>query len=162
MAQRSLLEARALGDLKQYDQAIDLISADESAEGNRLRADILWQGQRWADAAAKNEELLGTRFQDTAPFTDAERSEVMRAAVAYSLAGDTASLARLRTRFAGKMAASPDARGFDVVTQGQDTSGVDYRNLVKRLAGVDTLEAFMTDFRAHYGSGGVGAATATN
>ncbi len=161
LAQRSLLEARALGDLKQYDQAIDLISADESAQGDRLRADILWQGQRWADAAAKNEELLGTRFQDTTPFTDAERNEVMRAAVAYSLAGDIASLARLRTRFAGKMAASPDARGFDVVTQGQDTSGVDYRNLVKRLAGVDTLEAFMTDFRAHYGSGGTGA-TVTN
>ncbi len=161
LAQRSLLEARALGDLKLYDQGLELISADDSVEANRLRADVLWQAQRWAEAGARDEELVGTRYQDTAPLTDGERMDVLRAAVAYSLAGDTASLVRLRTRFAAKMATSPDARGFDVVTQGQDTTGVDYRNLVKRLAGVDTLEAFMTDFRKRYGTGGA-AATVTN
>jgi hypothetical protein len=75
--------------------------------------------------------------------------------VAYSLAGDVASLGRLRLRFGPKMAASPDARGFDVVTQGLDTSSIDYRGLVKRLASIDMLESFMTDFRAHYGAGGV-------
>jgi hypothetical protein len=40
------------------------------------------------------------------------------------------------------------------VAQGHDTTGLDYRTLVKRLAAVDTLEGFMTDFRARYGSGG--------
>jgi hypothetical protein len=154
LTQRSLLEARALGDLKQYDQGLELIAADDSAEGKRLRADLLWQAQRWAEAAAKDEDLVGTRFEDNTPLTDAERMQVMRAAVAYSLASDMASLARLRTRFSTKMAASPDSRGFDVVTQGHDTTGVDYRGLIKRLAAVDTLEAFMTDFRARYGSGG--------
>jgi hypothetical protein len=155
LAQRSLLEARALGDLKQYDQALELIVADDSAEANRVRADLLWQAQRWAEAGAKDEELIGTRFQDNTPLTDPERLQVMRAAVAYSLAGDMSSLARLRTRFGAKMAASPDSRGFDVVTQGNDTTGVDYRTLVKRLAAVDTLEGFMTDFHARYGSGGM-------
>ena len=161
LAQRSLLEARALGDLKLCDQGLDLISTDDSVEANRLRADLLWQAQRWAEVGARDEALVGTRYQDTAPLTDGERMDVMRAAVAYSLAGDMASLVRMRTRFAGKMATSPDARSFDVVTQGQDTTGVDYRNLVKRLAGVDTLEAFMTDFRKRYGTGGT-AATVTN
>lgn len=155
LAQRNLLEARALGDLKQYDQALELIDADESAEAGRLRADLLWQAQRWADAGAKTEALLGTRYQETSPLTDAERMQLMRTAVAYSLSGDLASLVRLRTRFGAQMAASADARGFQVVTQGTDTTGVDYRTLVKRLAAVDTLEGFMTDFRARYGSGGV-------
>jgi hypothetical protein len=160
LAQRALLEARALGDLKQYDQALELIATDDNTEANRLRADLLWQAQRWGDAAAIDEQLVGTRFQDATPLTDLERTQVMRSAVAYSLAGDMAALARLRTRFGGKMAASPDARGFDVVTQGNDTTGVDYRTLVKRLASVDTLQAFMTDFRARYGSGGMSAPVA--
>ncbi|MBI1210578.1 MAG: hypothetical protein GC190_03880 [Alphaproteobacteria bacterium] len=155
LAQRSLLEARALGDLKQYDQALELIATDDSAEAKRLRADLSWQAQHWADAGAQSEDLLGTRYEDTKPLTDDERMEVMRSAVAYSLAGDMSSLARLRTRFGTKMSASADARGFDVVTQGNDTTGVDYRTLVKRLAAVDVLEGFMADFHARYGSGGM-------
>ena len=155
LAQRSLLEARALGDLKQYDQGLELIAADDSAEAKRLRADLFWQAQRWPEAGAKDEELVGARFADNKPLSDSERMDLMRAAVAYSLAGDMASLGRLRTRFGAKMAASVDARSFDIVTQGLDTSGVDYRTLVKRLASVDMLEAFMKDFRAHYGAGGL-------
>jgi len=155
LAQRSLLEARALGDLKQYDQALELIAADESREAGRLRADVLWQAQRWAEAAAKTEELLGTRYQETTPLSDVERMQLMRTAVAYSLSGDLTSLARLRMRYRAQMGASSDARGFDVVTQGNDTTGADYRTLVKRLAAVDTLEGFMSDFRSRFGSGGV-------
>ena len=139
-----------------------MIAADDGAEAKRLSGDVLWQAKRWAETAAKHEELVGTRYEDSAPLTDAERADVMRAAVAYSLAGDMASLVRLRTRYATKMATGPDARGFDVVTQGQDTTGVDYRNLIKRLAGVDTLEAFMTDFRARYGAGGATTPSAVN
>jgi len=155
LTQRSLLEARALGDLKQFDQALELITADETSEANRLRADLLWQAQRWAEAGAKTEELVGTRFADATPLKDDERMQVMRAAVAYSLAGDMAGLSRLRARFSAQMSASADARGFDVVTKGRDTTGVDYRTLVKRLAAVDTLEGFMTDFHSRYGSGGM-------
>src|SRR5262249_26909195 len=51
LAQRSLLEARALGDLKQYDQALELIAADESSEAGRVRAHLLWQSQRSPEAA---------------------------------------------------------------------------------------------------------------
>jgi hypothetical protein len=161
LAQRSLLEARALGDLKQFDQGLELIAADDSQEAKRLKADLLWQAQRWPEAGARDEELLGNRFEDSAPLSDAERMSVMRAAVAHSLAGDMASLTRLRTRFGAKMAASADARGFEVVTQAIDTTSVDYRGLVKRIASVDMLEGFMTDFRKRYGAGGI-SPTVTN
>jgi hypothetical protein len=79
----------------------------------------------------------------------------MRAGVAYSLAGDGAALDRLRTRFEGKMQQTPDAKAFAMVTQSADVTGTDYKNLVKRVAAVDTLDAFLQDFRSRYGKGGI-------
>ena len=161
IAQRNLIEARALTDLKMYDEAIDLISTDAGPECDRLRADIMWDAQRWPDAGAKAEALLSTRYEDIAPLTDGERMDVMRASVAYSLAGDAASLERLNTRFAPKMSQSADAKAFAMVTQSPDVTADDYKNLVKRVASVDTLDAFLQDFRSRYGKGGQ-PATAAN
>jgi hypothetical protein len=162
ITQRNLIEARALTDLKMYDDALDLIAADLSGEADRLRADIYWDAQRWPDAAAKAESMLGERYQDLTALTQTERDDLMRASVAYSLAGDAASLERLRTRFQTKMAQSPDAKAFAVVTQSPDVTGDDYKNLVKRVASADTLSAFLQDFRSRYGAGGTmgGAASA--
>lgn len=157
IAQRNLIEARALTDLKMYDDALDLIAADMTPEADRLRADVYWDAQRWPDAAAKMEAMLGARYQDFTALTQSERDDLMRACVAYSLAGDGAALERLRTRFDAKMAQSPDAKAFAVVTQAPDVTGDDYKNLVKRVASADTLTAFLQDFRSRYGSGGAAA-----
>ena len=102
----------------------------------------------------KAETMLGTRYQDFTALTQTERDDLMRACVGYSLAGDGAALERLRTRYDAKMAQSPDAKAFAVVTQSADVTGDDYKSLVKRVASADTLSAFLQDFRARYGSGG--------
>jgi len=165
IVQRNLIEARALADVRMYDESLELIAADESVEADRLRADVLWDAQRWPEAAAKTESLLGARYEDAAPLTDTERMDVMRTCVAYSLAGDTASLERLRTRFEPKMSQTSDAKAFAMVTQAPDVTGADYKNLVKQMASIDTLNAFLEDFRSRYGQGGETsgvAPTATN
>jgi hypothetical protein len=162
ITQRNLIEARALADLKLYDESFDLIAADDTAEANRLRTDILWDAQRWPEAAAKTEAMLGKRYENPAPLTDAERMDVMRTCVAYSLAGDSASLERLRNRFEGKMSQTMDAKAFAMVTRAPDVTGDDYKNLVKQVASIDTLNAFLEDFRSRYGQGGQTASTATN
>jgi len=154
IVQRNLIEARALTDLKMYDEAMELIATETGSEADRLRADIMWDAQRWPDAGAAAEALLGTRYEDIAPLTDNERTDVMRASVAFSLAGDSASLQRLRTRFEAKMAQSLDAKAFAMVTQSPDVTADDYKNLVKQVASVDTLDAFLQDFRTRFGKGG--------
>jgi hypothetical protein len=159
--QRNLIETRALCDLKMYDEAFDLIAGEQSPEAERLRADIMWDAKRWPDAAAKTEALLGAKYEDFAALTEIERMDVMRAGVAYSLAGDALSLERLRVRFGAKMAQSPDAKAFAVVTQTSDVTADDYKNLVKRVASADTLEAFLAEFRAKYGQGGTTSAALT-
>jgi hypothetical protein len=147
IGQRRLLEARALAGLKQFDAATDLIAVDDSPAAKRLRSDIYWESGNWKVAATKTEESLGERWSNAAPLTDAERGEVMRAAVAYSLAGNDAALARLRERYAAKMNSSPDAKAFGVVTDKINQQGVAFRDLAKQIASVDSLQAFMAEFK---------------
>jgi hypothetical protein len=146
MHNRLVLEARAFAALKQWDNALDLIAVDQSEDTKRLRADIYWESGNWAVAGQKAEEMLDARWNDSAPLTEAERGELMRAAVAYSLANDEASLARLRTHFMPKMKGTPDANMFAVLSADLDQHGLAFRDAAARIASVDTLESFMKDF----------------
>ena len=147
--ERLLLEARAFAALKQWNNALDLIAVDEAPDTARLRADIYWESGNWAIAGQKAEELLGARWSDAAPLNPLEREELLRAAVAYSLANDETSLDRLRDHFGAKMKASPDAAAFAVLAQSIDAHGVAFRDAAADIASVDTLQAFMKDFKKH-------------
>ncbi len=144
--ERLLLEARAFAALKQWDNAIDLIDVDDSPDTRRLRADIYWESGNWEVAGQKTEELLGGRWSDPSPLNAHERADVLRMAVAYSLANDEGSLDRLRQRFAGKMMGTPDAKPFEVLSQSIEMHGLAFRDAAARIASVDTLESFMKDF----------------
>jgi hypothetical protein len=74
----------------------------------------------------------------------------MRSAVAYSLANDETNLDRLRDHFAAKMKASPDANAFAVIAQRIDEHGVAFRDRAAQIASIDTLQAFMKDFKKKY------------
>jgi hypothetical protein len=144
---RRLLEARALAGLKQFDAAVGLLADDTSEDAKKLRTDIYWESGNWSVAGARSEEMLGDRASAAGPLSPEERAQVMRAAVAYSLAGDDAALQRLRTRFDAKMNDSPDARAFSVVTGRIDQQSVAFQDLAKSIAAVDTLQAFMADLK---------------
>jgi hypothetical protein len=143
---RLILEARAFAALKQWDNALDLIAVDDQPDTRRLRADIYWESGNWAVAGQKAEELLGTRWSDPLPLSDGERGQVLRMAVAYSLANDEASLDRMRQHFTPKMQSTPDATAFSVLAQEIDMHGLAFRDAATKIASVDTLQAFMKDF----------------
>jgi len=146
MHERMVLEARAFAALKQWDNALDLIAVDQADDTKRLRADIYWEAGNWATAGQKIEELLEPHASDPSPLGDAERAQVLRAAVAYSLANDETSLTRLREHFAPRMKSSPDANLFAVLSADIDQHSVAFRDAAARIASVDTLESFMKDF----------------
>jgi len=143
---RMLLEARAFAALKQWDNALDLIAVDQAEDTRRLRADIYWESGNWAVAGQKTEELLEARWSDASVLTEADRAQVLRAAVSYSLANDEASLERLRSHFALKMKVTPDANLFAVLSASIDAHGLAFRDAAAKIASVDTLESFMKDF----------------
>ena len=94
--QRMLLEARAFVALKQWDNAMDLIAVDQAEDAKRRRAIIYWDSGNWAIAGQKVGDILDARWSDTVPLRDSDRAQVMRTAVAYSLANDEAVLERVR------------------------------------------------------------------
>lgn len=146
--QRLLMEARALAEQKRWDQALDLIAVDQAADTVRLRADIYWRSGNWSVAGQKSEESLGERWKDGPPLNDDERQQVMRAAVAYSLANDEPSLERLRAHFTGRMQQSRDGSAFAVVTQRIDLQGVAFREAAAKVASIDSLKTFMRDLQS--------------
>lgn len=144
--ERLLMEARALAEQKHFDRALDLVAVDQQPDTIALRAEIYWKSGNWPVAGKFAEESLGERYKDDKPLSDLDREIVMRAAVAYSLAGDQPSLDRLRNNFWAKMKASPNAAAFGVVTERIDLQGVAFRDAAAAVASVDTLKQFMLEY----------------
>ena len=148
--QRLLLEARAMSSLGRHDIALELIANISSREAVRLRSDILWAARRWREAGEQIELLYGDRWRQFPPLSDGERSDVLRAAIGYALGEESIGLSRLREKYQAKFADGPDRRAFDVVTAPIGTNGVEFQDIARKIASVDTLDAFLRDLRARY------------
>ena len=152
--QRLLLEARSLSDIGRHDLALEIVANMEGREGIRLRADIQWAARRWRESAEQIELLFAERWRDFEPLNDAERVDVLRAAVGYALAEDTLGMQRFREKYAAKMAEGPDQRAFDAITTRRGTSAPEFRDVARMVAAVDTLEGFLREMRARYPESG--------
>ena len=148
--QRIILEARALAETGRVDLAMERLKAMEGDDIERLRADVLWRGESWQEAADQIERMLADNWSGTSPLNETQRQDVMRAAIGFSLAGDNLGLERLRRKFTSKMSESQDASAFNAVTAPIAEKGVEFRQMVRRIADIDTLEAFIADHRQRY------------
>jgi hypothetical protein len=149
-SQRLLLEARALSDMGRHDVALEVIGNLDGREVIRLRSDIYWAGRHWREAAEQIELLYGERWKDWQPLNDIERSDILRAQLGYALGEDTLGLGRFREKYAAKMAGTPDAHAFDVVSAPLGTSGTEFATIAHAAAAVDTLDGFLRDMQARY------------
>jgi tetratricopeptide (TPR) repeat protein len=149
---RLLLEARALSELGRHDVASDIAAELPGVEAARLRADVLWAGHRWREAAEQIELLLGELWRASEPLSDAERRDVLRAGIGYVLGEDALGLKRFRERYAAKMGEGLDRRAFDVVTSPIGAEGPEFREVVRAVAATDTLDQFLRDLRARFDS----------
>jgi tetratricopeptide (TPR) repeat protein len=109
--QRRLIEARAWAGVGHFDTALEILDRDKSKDAEDLRAEITWKQKNWAQAGPLYEKSLGDRFKNPAPLDAEDEGKLLRAGVAYSLAGDDAALTRLRTAYQGYIeeAHNPDA-----------------------------------------------------
>jgi tetratricopeptide (TPR) repeat protein len=148
--QRLLLEGRALSDLGRHDLALEVIANIDGREAIRLRSDILWAAKRWDEAAEQIELMYGDRYKDFAPLSDVEQQDILRAEIGYALSGDTLGLGRFREKYAAKMAQTPDAHVFDIVSSPIGSSGDQFASIAHAATSIDTLEGFLRDLKARY------------
>ena len=148
--QRNVVEARALTESGRPDLALEIVRNMRGEDVDRLRADTLWAARSWREAGEQIEGLLGGRWADDVPLADQERSDLLRAAIAYSLANDGFSLSRLATKFGSKMSESPDAKAFQIVTRPVEERGVEFLSVLDNLQAVDSLDIFLSEYQRKY------------
>ena len=109
--QRRVIAARALTGLGQYDTALEMLGPDNSPDAVDARAEIAWRQKDWPASGAAFEKMLGDRYKASGPLAAVDEGRLLRAAVAYSLAGNDAALARLRANWTSFVAGArnPDA-----------------------------------------------------
>lgn len=150
LQQRILLEARAMAETGRTELALDLLSSVEGEEVDSALADVLWKAEMWQQAAEAFERILDRAWSRPDALDTNERTRVLRAAIGYALAKDQLGLDRFRAKFLSKMAESPDAHAFNVLTSPLTANATEFRELVRKVAAVDTLTAFLQEYRERY------------
>lgn len=151
---RTLLEARALGDLFRTDLAIEVLANDEGPDIDRLRADIYWKGKRWREAGESYERVLGDAWQADAALTETQRLDTLRAGLAYVLGEETLSLNRLRGRYLARMIKTPDGGAFKLISDDRITQPQAFREVARSVVNADTMTEFMSSYRQRYPESG--------
>ena len=146
--QRLLIEARALSDIGRHNLAIEVIENVDTPDAARTRADLLWAAKRFRESAEQIEMLYADRARDWAELNDAERRDILRAAVGYNLGDDKIGLGRFKEKFAPGMMQSPDRHAFEVVTSPMTASTDEFNAIARSIAAVDTLGQFLRDIRS--------------
>jgi len=150
MAERRVLEARALNELNEPDKALDVLGNDSSPDAQDIRADIFWNRQDYAQAGAILEKRLGDRWKSDAPLTLADEGRLLRAAIAYSLQKDQPSLTRLSARY-GKFsdtASSSDA--IRVALAPLDGGNLSARDFAASTAATDSFAGWVTGMKKKF------------
>jgi len=146
LADRRILEARALLDLGRLDTAAELVERDRSEDAQRVRAEAAWRARDWDRAAVELRGLLAMRNR-AQPLDVHGRVAVLRAAVALTLAGNEEGVRTLYREYAGDMANTEQADSFEVVASGVHAEGAAIRDVARAVARTDLLDRFMQRLR---------------
>lgn len=148
--QRLLLEARAQSDVGRHDLALDIISNLTGREAVRLRSDIYWASRQWREASEQIELYYGERWRDFKPLNANEKSDVIRAVVGYSLAGDAIGLGRFRDKYAPLMTGEADRSAFEIASKPANSNSAEFGLIAKMAASVDTLDGFIREMKLRF------------
>jgi len=148
--ERRLLEARAWAGVGRYDAALEIIERDTSKEGQALRAEINWKQKDWAKAGPLFEKELGARWKDPTPLNAAEEGELLRAGVAYSLAGDDAALARLNGQYKGFLDGAHNPEALRIALTGVSTNRLSVADFSRVSADDEAFTGWVDKMKARF------------
>lgn len=147
--QRRVLEASALIQANRQDLALDLLSNLSGRDIELLRIDALWKGRRYGQASELIEALYSADLANS-ELSPLGRSNVVKAAVGYVLANDQIGLSRLRSRFSGAMAMTPEWPMFAFVSEEVDANGSSFREIARQVADTQAINGFLNAYREIY------------
>jgi tetratricopeptide (TPR) repeat protein len=149
--QRRVIEARAWAGVGRYDSAIEILDKDQSKDAQDLRAEIAWRQKNWAQAGPLYEKSLGDRFKTTAtPLSADEEGRLLRAGVAFSLAGDEASLTRLHTQYAAFLDAAHNPEALKIALTGLASGHLSVADFGRVTADNEVFSGWVDKMKARF------------
>ncbi len=121
-AERRLVEARAWSGVGRYDSSLEIIEKDNSKDATELRAEINWKQKDWAKAGPQFEKSLGDRWKNPAALSADDEGKLLRAGVAYSLAGEDGALLRLSGLYKGFFEGAHNPEALRIALTGVSTN----------------------------------------
>ena len=148
--ERRRVEARALIALNRPQDVVELLERDNTPEGQDLRTEVIWRQKNWPAAAAAFERSLGDRWKRPGPLTPEEEGRLLRASIAFSLSGDDAALARLRTRYSAFVDQARNPEALKVGLTGMDSAEVGAADFSKVTADNEAFAGWVEKMRARF------------
>ena len=147
--ERRILEARSLIDADREDLALDLLARVTGRDADLLRVDGYWKAKNYAAASDMLENIYSA--DPTEVLNQDARLNVVKAAVGLVLAGDTLGLSRLRSKFSDRLAQSAEWPMFDYITSPDvSVTGVEFKTAAKAVAGMDSINGFLSAYKQLY------------
>ena len=118
--ERELLRAKALSELDQAQEALEILDRLNNTEKTRrLRVDIAWKAGRWADAARSLNDLIDIKDSFDGELDVDNARLILNQAVAHNLSGNARRLADHRRKYLSVMEKTEFARLYTLVTRPQ-------------------------------------------
>ena len=150
-AQRRVLEARALTGVGKYDNALEILGKDATPESLDARADVYWRQKDWAHAGEAYDKRLGDRWKTGGtPLSGEDETRLIRAGVAFSLAGDAKALSGLADRYSGFVAGARSPEAMRVALAGLDGGALTAADLTKAVAQADTFTGWVAAMKQRF------------
>lgn len=147
------LQAKALSDQGQFDEALSLIAGDVSNSADLLRRDIYWEREDWQRAAQAMERLVGPvpRGEDTR-FDDIEASLLVSWAIALRLADEQRSLRALNDNFAHLLQGNALEQVFQFIVSEPNirSQEEDIGNIINLAVQDGQFTVFLDNYRERY------------
>lgn len=147
---RRAVEARALSELKRYEEAEVLISSDTTYEADLLRADIHWASRDYGAAVTALQKVLRSVDSNSYVIEERDRFNIMRLALSMTFLEDRRGLEALRARFERGMGAGEFANSFDLLTREAPLTGREIRVIAGQIADIEKLQSYMQSYRSDF------------
>jgi hypothetical protein len=146
--ERRIVQARALVALGRLDHAMEVLGEDNSSDAQAVRAEIHWGQGAWPLAGGSLERSLAGR--PSTGLSSAEETRLLKAAVAYSLAGDNVGLSRLRTRFGGGVSSARNPEALRIALAGLTEDGANAADLTRVVSESDAFAGWVGEAKRRF------------
>lgn len=146
--ERELLRGRALSENGKYDEALATLNGLEGQNVILLRADIMSRAKRWPESAKLLRDLVGAPPKEGELLSPQQASWLVSCALAYAMAGDTASLDQLAIDYGTAMTGTNQNTVFRILTRPDKTlQPKDIIAAQSKITEVDLFRSFLDGYR---------------